>query len=72
MGAMLVRLDVSVGRAVLGHRHWLASSPCRVALGRRSRKTGGRPRLDRTLGRLIREMAGVNPLWGHRGSGASC
>jgi putative transposase len=31
---------------------------------RRSRKTGGRPRVNQDLRRLIHQMAAANPLWG--------
>ena len=37
----------------------------------RSRPTGGRPRVNGALRRLIGEMAGANPLWGRHASTAS-
>ena len=37
----------------------------------RSRPTAGRPRVNNELRRLISEMAGANPLWGHHASTAN-
>jgi hypothetical protein len=38
----------------------------------RSWRSGGRPRIERELRQLIRQMSRENPLWERRGSMANC
>jgi hypothetical protein len=39
---------------------------------RKSRRCGGRPRIDREISDLIRRMNKQNPLWARRGYTANC